>query len=234
MSEKSKDRLAITSWSSDDQPRYKLMHHGSHALSDSELLAILIVTGIRGQSAVDLGKCILRTVDGDFDKLARMNVKELMQFNGIGEAKAISILAALELGRRRLLGDRKIKVTVSDSKSAYDAMAPLLMDKPHEEFWLLLLSRSNQIIDRFCLSKGGISGTVVDPKLVFKKALEHLASGVILYHNHPSGQLKPSQADIDLTLKLKNAGDLLDIKVLDHLIITPEGYLSFADESLMP
>ncbi|MDH3245684.1 MAG: DNA repair protein RadC [Saprospiraceae bacterium] len=233
MTNKKKQNLAITAWSEDDQPRYRLKQHGSQTLSDSELLAILMRTGTSGLSAVDLGKHILKKVNGDLNQLARLSVKQLTQINGIGEAKAICILAALELGRRRDNQGQKERITITDSRSAYRAMSHLLIDKTQEEFWLVSLSRSNQVLNRKLISIGGVAGTVVDPKILFQQALEHLASGIILYHNHPSGRLKPSRADITLTQKLKQAGDLLDIKVLDHLIITHNGYLSFADEGLM-
>ena len=225
--------FSIKTWSADDQPRHKLREHGAERLSDSELLAILVGSGSREESAVDLCRRILHHVEGNLDRLARMTLKELMQFKGIGEAKAVTISAALEVGRRRQALDVKKGIKIVDSKSAYAMIAPLLADKSHEEFWALYLNRSHTVTDRVCISSGGVAGTVVDPKMVFKGAIQHLASAIILAHNHPSGQLKPSQPDIALTKKLSQAGLLLDINVLDHIIVSQHGYLSMADEGLM-
>jgi DNA repair protein RadC len=233
MPDKEKDSVSIKSWASEDQPRYKLLHKGAGSLSDSELLAILIRSGSTKESALELAKRILKSYAYDFSALGKLEANDLMKFSGIGEAKAITIMASLELGRRRQLTDIKAKPKITDSQSAYEAIAPLLMDKHREEFWLLLLNRSNLLLHRTCISQGGVSGTVVDAKLVFKSALDYLASGIILCHNHPSGQLNPSQADISLTRKLEAAGNVMDIKVLDHLIIGQQNYLSFADENLM-
>ncbi len=233
MPKKTKSTLSIKSWAEDDQPRYKLLHKGRQSLSDSELLAILIGTGTTDLSAVDLCKMIVASVESDLERLSRLSLGDLMKFKGIGEAKAITIAAALELGRRRQLTDTRQKPQIRDSMSAYEAIAPLLIDKNHEEFWVLYLNRSNQIIGRICVSMGGVAGTYVDPKVVFTKAVELLASSMILCHNHPSGQLKPSQEDIRLTRKLQEAGKVLDIMVADHLIIASQKYWSFADEGLM-
>jgi DNA repair protein RadC len=233
MPKKTKSTLSIKSWAEDDQPRYKLLHKGRQSLSDSELLAILIGTGTTDLSAVDLCKMIVASVESDLERLSRLTLGDLMKFKGIGEAKAITIAAALELGRRRQLTDTRQKPQIRDSMSAFEAIAPLLIDKNHEEFWVLYLNRSNQIIGRICVSMGGVAGTYVDPKVVFTKAVELLASSMILCHNHPSGQLKPSQEDIRLTRKLQEAGKVLDIMVADHLIIASQKYWSFADEGLM-
>ncbi len=233
MTNPDKPILSIKTWAEDDQPRYKLKHKGPSALSDSELLAILIGVGSQNETAVDLCRRILQSVDLSLDNLARLDLKRLMSFKGIGEAKAITITAALEIGRRRQLTNVSTKIGVRDSKSAFRALAPLLADKNHEEFWILLLSQSNVILDRSCISKGGVSGTLVDPRIVFRKAIDLLASGVILCHNHPSGQLKPSKKDLALTRKIKLAGDVLDVKVMDHLIIGSGSYFSFADEGLL-
>ncbi len=233
MPKKTKSTLSIKSWAEDDQPRYKLLHKGRQSLSDSELLAILIGTGTTDLSAVDLCKMIVASVESDLERLSRLSLGDLMKFKGIGEAKAITIAAALELGRRRQLTDTRQKPQIRDSMSAYEAIAPLLIDKNHEEFWVLYLNRSNQIIGRICVSMGGVAGTYVDPKVVFTKAVELLASSMILCHNHPSGQLKPSQEDIRLTRKLQEAGKVLDILVADHLIIASQKYWSFADEGLI-
>lgn len=223
----------ILSWAEEDRPREKLMLKGRAALSDAELIAILIGSGTRDLSAVDLSKIILQSTANNLNELARLTVKDLSKFKGIGEAKAISIVAALELGRRRKEQDRPQRTRITSSRDAYEEIKPHLLDKPHEEFWILLLNRANEVIRPVQISSGGVSGTVADPKLIFKKALEQLASALILVHNHPSGNLNPSQADKDLTRKLKDAGRLLDIPILDHLIFTDRTYLSFADEGLL-
>jgi DNA repair protein RadC len=233
MTKRTKTTLSIRAWAEDDQPRYKLLHKGRQSLSDSELLAILIGSGSTDLSAVDLCKMILASVERDLEALSRLSLADLMKFKGIGEAKAVTIAAALELGRRRQLTDIRQKPQIRDSASAWEAIAPLLIDKNHEEFWVMYLNRSNQIINRNCVSMGGVAGTYVDPKVVFSKAVELLASAIILCHNHPSGQLKPSQEDIRLTKKLQEAGKVLDITVMDHLIIAGQQYFSFADEGLM-
>jgi DNA repair protein RadC len=196
-------------------------------------LAILIGTGGVAQSAVELSREIVQSVDSDLEQLARLTLGDLMKFKGIGEAKAITIAAALELGRRRQMNIGKQKVLIKDSLSAYEAIAPHLLDKNHEEFWILYLNRSNRVIFRFCASVGGVAATYVDPKVIYAKAVELFASSLILCHNHPSGQLRPSSHDINLTRKLQEAGKVLDIVVADHLIIGDQSYLSFADEGLM-
>ncbi|WP_040005458.1 RadC family protein [Fibrisoma limi] len=223
----------ILSWAEEDRPREKLMLKGKAALSDAELIAILIGSGTTDMTAVDVSKIILQSVSNNLNDLARLSVKDLSKFRGIGEAKAISIVSALELGRRRKEQDRPQRARITCSRDAYNEMIPHLMDKPHEEFWILLMNRANEILRPVQISAGGISGTVADPKLIFKQAIEHLASSMILFHNHPSGNLTPSQADKDLTRKLKDAGRLLDIPVLDHLIFTDKAYFSFADEGLL-
>lgn len=227
------NKISIKAWAEEDRPREKLNAQGRRALSDAELIAILIGSGSRNESAVELSKRILHHYDNDLNKLGRASITELSKFKGIGEAKAISIIAALELGRRR--GDAEVKTpeTIIGSKSAYLVLRRHLVDLPHEEFWLLLLSRSNKLISKELISKGGLSGTLADPKIIFHIALQHQASSVILAHNHPSNNLKPSQQDIELTKKLHQAGKILDIGVLDHLIITDDGYFSFADEGLL-
>lgn len=220
-------------WAEEDRPREKLLLKGRGALSDAELVAILIGSGSRDLSAVDLSKLILSHVNNDLNQLAKLSVSELQKFKGIGEAKAISIVSALELGRRRKITETAKAPQIMSSKDAYELMKPELLDQPIEQFWIITLKRNNVIIQKRIISTGGISGTVADPKIIFNKALEDFASGIILVHNHPSGNLKPSQADIKLTEKLKNAGNLLDIPVLDHLIFTDDGYFSFADESML-
>tara|TARA_R110001592_G_scaffold1788_1_gene10607 strand:+ start:2186 stop:2875 length:690 start_codon:yes stop_codon:yes gene_type:complete len=225
--------LNILKWAEEDRPREKLLLKGKAALSDAELIAILIGSGSRELSAVDLSKKILSNSNHDLNTLAKQSVTELQQFKGIGEAKAISIVSALELGRRRKVFESAKKMKIGNSKDAYELMKAELMDQPVEQFWVIMLKRNNEVIQKRVISLGGVSGTVADPKVIFKKALEDLASGIILVHNHPSGNLKPSQADIKLTEKLKNAGNLLEIPVLDHIIFTDDGYYSFADESLI-
>nr|WP_315223659.1 DNA repair protein RadC [uncultured Flavobacterium sp.] len=221
----------ITNWSEDDRPREKLMLKGKSALSDAELIAILIGSGSRNESAVDLSKRILASVD-TLNSLGKMSLVQLTNFKGIGEAKAISIIAALELGRRRRAEDVGDLVKITSSKLVFEIMQPIIGELPHEEFWVLFLNNSNKVILKSQLSKGGISGTIVDVRLVFKLALETGATGLILCHNHPSGFLKPSEADIKITKTLKLAGDSLDVKVLDHLIITETKYYSFVDEGI--
>ena len=223
----------IQSWAEEDRPREKLMLKGKAALSEAELIAILINSGTVDLTAVDVAKIILKSVDNNLNELARLSIKDLSKFRGIGEAKAISVIAALELGRRRKEQDRPIRAKVTCSRDAYNEMIPHLSDKPHEEFWILLMNRANEILRPVHISTGGVSGTVADPKLIFKQAIEHLASSMILFHNHPSGNLTPSQADKDLTKKLRDSGRLLDIPVLDHLIFTDKAYYSFADEGIL-
>jgi DNA repair protein RadC len=223
----------IQSWAEEDRPREKLTLKGKAALSEAELIAILINSGTVDLTAVDVAKIILKSVGNNLNDLARLSIKDLSKFRGIGEAKAISIIAALELGRRRKEQDRPQRARVTCSRDAYNEMIPHLIDKPHEEFWILLMNRANEILRPVQISAGGVSGTVADPKIIFKQALEYLASSMILFHNHPSGNLTPSQADKDLTRKLKDAGKLLDIPVLDHLIFTDKAYYSFADEGIL-
>lgn len=225
--------LNILSWAEEDRPREKLLLKGKAALTDAELIGILIGSGTRSISAVDLSKLILNHIGNDLNALAKLSVVDLQKFKGIGEAKAISIVSALELGRRRKESYSQKKVRISSSDDAYQLMKPELLDLAYEVFWVILLNRANQVIKKHPISIGGVSGTVVDPKIIFKAALDNLACSLILVHNHPSGNLKPSQADIKLTKKMKDAGTLLEIPVLDHLIFTDEGYLSFADEGMM-
>lgn len=232
MSENS-NSFSIKNWSQDDQPREKLRDKGKSVLSDAELVAILIGSGSREESAVDLCKRILASVDNNLNALGKLSIKQLMEFKGIGEAKAITIAAAMELGRRRRLEDAVQLDKITSSRSVFDLMQPIIGELPHEEFWILYLNNSNKVIQKNQLSKGGITGTLVDVRLVLKSALEVGATALILCHNHPSGTLKPSQADKDVTHKLKTAAQSLDIKVLDHLIITENTYFSFADEAML-
>jgi len=225
--------LNIKDWSPEDRPREKLLQKGTSALTEAELIAILIGSGTVKASAVELAKKILLLGNNSLNELARLTVKDLMKIKGIGEAKAITIVAALELGRRRKEQDPAEKPKINSSKDAFDLLKGDFMDLPHEEFWVLLLNRANRVINKKRISGGGVSGTVADPKIIFKLALEELASGFIVAHNHPSGNLTASQSDLDLTRKLKESGKLLEIQLLDHLIITNQKYFSFADEGLI-
>lgn len=222
----------IRNWSEDDKPREKLMLKGKSALSDAELIAILIGSGSRNESAVDLSKRILSSVANNLNALGKLSMAQLMNFKGIGEAKAISIMAAMELGRRRRAEEAVELTKITSSKSVFEIMQPIIGELPHEEFWILYLNNSNKVISKAQLSVGGITGTLVDVRLVFKMALEKGATSLILCHNHPSGTLIPSDADKQITKKLKIAGDSLEIKVLDHLIVTETKYFSFVDEGI--
>ena len=219
----------IKEWAEDDRPREKLLQKGKTVVSDAELIAILIGTGNRHESAVGLSKKILASVGNNLVALGKLSVQQLTEFKGIGEAKAITIVSALELGRRRRSEEGIVLDKIATSKSVFEIMQPLIGELPHEEFWILYLNNSNKIVMKSQLSKGGITGTVVDVRLVFKKALENNAVSIIVCHNHPSGILQPSDADKQITEKLKEAGKNLDIRLLDHLIITEKGYYSFAD-----
>jgi DNA repair protein RadC len=227
------EKLTIKSWAEDDRPREKLLSKGRTALSDAELIAILIGSGNKDESAVELSKRILASIQNNLNELAKLSIQDLMKFKGIGEAKAISIAAALELGRRRKEQNNTGKVRITTSKGAFDVFYPLVADLPHEEFWVLLLSRSNEIISKNRISSGGVSGTVADTRLIFKQAIEMLATSVIFCHNHPSGNTNPSDADIKLTNRLKQAGEIMEIKVIDHIIIGGKDYFSFADEGIL-
>jgi len=223
---------SIANWSEDDRPREKLVLKGRDALSNSELIAILIGSGSRNESAVDLSKRILAS-SGNLNSLAKLSIQQLMNFKGIGQAKAVAIVAALELGRRQRSEDTvHFKNKITSSKVVFEIMRPIIGELPHEEFWVLFLNNSNKVISKSQLSKGGITGTIVDVRLVFKLALENGATSLILCHNHPSGNLDPSEADKQITTKLKTGGESLDVKVLDHLIITETNYYSFVDEGI--
>ena len=225
--------FSIKYWSQDDQPREKLRDKGRSSLSDAELIAILIGSGSTQESAVSLSQRILASVDFNLSELGKLSIKQLMEFKGIGEAKAISIAAAMELGRRRRGEEALEKQKITSSISVFELMQPIIGELPHEEFWIIYVNNSNKVIQKQLLSKGGITGTLVDVRLVMKNALEVGATGLILVHNHPSGTLKPSEADKQLTQKLKTASHSLDIKVLDHLIVTEKAYFSFADENML-
>jgi len=232
MSSKRKS-ISIKNWKEDDRPREKLVLKGKNALSDAELIAILIGSGSRDESALDLAKRILIFTTNNLNQLAKLSATDLTQFKGIGEAKAITIITALELGRRRRLEEALQRPKITSSKAVFDIMQPIIGELPHEEFWAMYLNNSNKIIYKDQLSSGGITGTLVDIRILFKKALELSSVAIILCHNHPSGSLKPSKSDLDLTKKIQEAGNNLDIKILDHLLITEKAYFSFADSNLI-
>jgi len=225
--------FSIKNWSQDDQPREKLLYKGKTTLSDAELVAILIGSGNRAENAVALSQRILLAANNSLSELGKLSVKQLMAFKGIGEAKAITIAAAMELGRRRRGEAALEKKKIVSSASVFELMQPIIGELSHEEFWIIYLNNANKVIQKKQLSKGSITGTLVDVRLALKTALELSATGIILVHNHPSGTLNPSKADKKLTTKMKTAAESLDIKVLDHLIITEKAYFSFADETLL-
>jgi len=225
--------LKITDWAVEDRPREKLIQKGTSSLSDAELLAILISSGTKEKSAVDLGRELLGIVNNNLNSLGKLTIADLKKLRGIGTARAVTIMAALELGRRRKLAEVPDIPQIKCSKDVADIFQPLLSDLLHEEFWILFLNRSNKVTNRMKLSQGGISGTVTDVRMVMKKAIECLASGIIVCHNHPSGNLNPSESDTRITQKIKEAGNLMDIQLLDHLIISDKDYYSFADNGLL-
>lgn len=226
-------RPSIKEWAVEDRPREKLLTKGTRSLSEAELLAILIGSGNSKESAVELSRRILLAVNNDLSVLSKKDASYLLKFRGIGEAKAVNIMAALELGRRRKENGASVKTVIANSSDAANYFRPLLEDLPHEEFWVLLLNRSNTVIDKFMVSQGGVTGTVIDVKLILKIALEKLACSLILCHNHPSGNVLASEADKKVTKKIKDAAELMEISVLDHVIIAHDQYLSFADEALL-
>ena len=225
--------IKISQLAEEDRPREKLLLKGRSALTDAELIAILIGSGTPSVSAVDLSKHILGNVNYDLRALAKLSIQDLKKFKGIGEAKAISIIAAMELARRRKDSEPVVKPKISSSQDIYDLMRPELLDEQVEYFYLILLNRGNQVTKKYLVSQGGTAGTVVDPKIVFKIALEHLAQSIILVHNHPSGNLSPSEQDKRLTQRLVKVGRELDLPVLDHVIFTDSGYFSFADDGIL-
>jgi DNA repair protein RadC len=225
--------IKITDWAVEDRPREKLIQKGTSSLSDAELLGILISSGTKEKSAVDLGRELLTLANNNLNSLGKLTIADLKKLHGIGPARAVTIAAALELGRRRKLAESPEVLQIKCSKDVADIFQPILSDLAHEEFWILFLNRSNRVINRMKLSQGGISGTVTDVRMVMKKAIEYLASGIIVCHNHPSGNLNPSESDTKITLKIKEAGTLMDIQLLDHLIISDKDYYSFADNGLL-
>jgi DNA repair protein RadC len=229
---KRKNSSSIKHWNEKDRPRERMLLHGKNVLSDSELLAIILGSGNKEDSAVSLSKKILINVDHDLTKLSKLSISELTQFKGIGKAKAISIAAALELGKRRKTTIQN-RTKILSSNSVFELMYPKIGDLPHEEFWVIYVNNSNKVLQTKQISKGGITGTLVDVRLVLKTALELGAVAILLAHNHPSGSLIPSEPDKKITMKLKQAGESMDIRVLDHIIITEKTYFSFADEQLL-
>ncbi|MEI6821378.1 MAG: DNA repair protein RadC [Bacteroidota bacterium] len=228
------NKISIKNWAEDDRPREKMQLKGKNSLSDAELIAILIGSGNRNESAVELSKRILGTVNDNLIELSKLSINDLVKnFKGIGEAKAISIIAALELGKRRRSSEIIIKEKISTSKDSFELLHALVSDSQYEEFWIVLLNKAHKIIKTLNISEGGIAGTVADPKKIYKIALENNACSIILCHNHPSGNIKPSDNDIRLTKKLKDAGAMLDIQVIDHIIIGDDTYYSFADEGIL-
>lgn len=222
--------LKIKEWAVEDRPREKLLKKGIHSLSNAEIIALLIGSGTKNESAVELSKRILKNANNNLNELGKLGVNELIKNKGIGEAKAITIIAALELGKRRKISEILEKKKVTQSNDVFEFFQPVLGDLPHEEFWILLLNRANRIIEKKKISQGGVSGTVIDVKVILKHAIENLSSSLILCHNHPSGNKTPSTADNTITRKLVEAGDIMDIKVLDHIIIADTAYYSYADE----
>ncbi len=222
--------LTIKDWAVEDRPREKLVKKGVQSLSDAEIIALLIGSGTRNESAVELSKKVLKSANNNLNELGKLNIRDLTKMKGIGDAKAITILAALELGRRRKISEIIIKKKITQSKDVFELFQPTIGDLPHEEFWILLLNRSNRIIEKIKISQGGVSGTVIDVKIILKHAVEKLASSIILCHNHPSGNKTPSSADDAITNKLKNGAELLDIQVIDHIIVADVEYFSYADE----
>ena len=225
--------IRISALAEEDRPREKLLLRGKSHLSDAELIAILIGSGTKSLSAVDLSRHILKSVGNDLSQLARLSVNDLKKFKGVGEAKAISIVSALELGRRRRSTEPQKKRKISSSSDVYELMRQELLDETIEFFFVLFLNRNNLVIKKQLISQGGTSATIADPKVIFKYAMESLANAIILVHNHPSGNLKPSASDINLTKKLCLVGKNLELPVLDHVIFTDLGYFSFADEGMI-
>jgi DNA repair protein RadC len=224
---------SIKEWAVEDRPREKMMAKGIRSLSDAELIAILIGSGNMEESAVEVSRRILSSAKNNLNELGKKSISDLQKFKGIGPAKAITIAAAMELGRRRKESEPDEKPKITTSADAALIFKPLLSDLPHEEFWVLFLNRNNLVLDKMMVSKGGLTGTIIDVRIILKTALEKLACSLILCHNHPSGNLNPSEPDKEITRKLKEAGKHMDIPVLDHLIIANDAYFSFADEGLL-
>ncbi len=225
--------MSIKFLAEDDRPREKFLLKGRNSLSDSELLAIIMGSGSRDETAVELARKILASVDNNWHQLSLLTIKDLTKFKGVGEVKAISIATALEIGKRRASQEIPEKPQISSSNDAYQILKFHLAELRTEEFWAIFLNQSNKVIHISQLTQGGINQSIVDIRILFKNALDHFATGIIVAHNHPSGNLKPSSEDIHITKKIKEAGNLMNIQLLDHLIITQNSYLSFADENLL-
>jgi DNA repair protein RadC len=226
-------KLSIKSWAEIDRPREKLRLKGKQSLSDAELIAILLGSGNRTQSAVELAQHILHASDNNLVKISRQSITDLIKFKGIGEAKAVSVIAALELGRRRQAEGPLDRIKIRSSQDAFNIFNPILSDLPYEEFWVVLLNQNNRVLSRHLIGRGGISGTAADIRLIFKTAIEHFATGIIICHNHPSGSVNPSQQDKKLTHQILESGKILTISLLDHIIIGDKGYFSFADSGIL-
>jgi DNA repair protein RadC len=225
--------VTIKNWAVEDRPREKMLLKGIQSLSNAELIAVMIRSGSRDQSAVDLARQVLYTAGNDLDKLGRYDVHELKKIKGIGEAKAVTILAALELGRRRMSSSADDGGRITCSSDIFNLMYPLVGDIAYEEFWIIMLSRSNKPVEKKKISQGGISGTVTDIRIIMKSAIDNLSCSLVLCHNHPSGNIKPSEADISITRKIKESAGMMDITLLDHVIIAGRNYFSFADEGMI-
>lgn len=223
-------KRSIKDWLVNDRPREKFIQKGSEYLSDTELLAILIRSGTQDRSALVVAQEVLRLVDGNLSLLAKLEIKDLLTVKGIGNAKAITLMTALELGKRRRLSKVVNRFKIASSHDAFDLMKPLLEDLAIEQFWVLYLNNANKVLSKQKISDGGMTATVVDVRLILKRALELNATALILCHNHPSGTLIPSKADAVITDKIKKAAQYMDIQVLDHLIVTDQSYFSFADQ----
>jgi DNA repair protein RadC len=225
--------MNIKSLAEEERPREKLAIKGKQSLSDTELLAIILGSGSKSESSITLAQRILSSVNHNWNELAKLSIRDLCKFNGVGKVKAIEIITSLEIGRRKSLQQALKKVSISSSKDAFNILQPIIGDLMIEEFWVIYLSRSNKIVSKEKISQGGITGTMVDNRLIFKKALELNAVSLIISHNHPSGNIQPSNSDIQITQEIKKAGELLNITLMDHLIITQTAYFSFADENLL-
>jgi len=224
---------SIKNWAVDDRPREKMINKGTVSLSDAELIAILLRTGNRDKSAVELAREILDANSNNLNLLGKQDISHFKKFKGIGQDKAVEIIAALELGRRRKLAEIPEYKSITSSKDAFSMFEHMLADLSHEEFWVALLNRANHVTDIFKISQGGTAGTVMDVKIIMKRALEKLAHGILISHNHPSGNNKPSDADRQITHKLRDAAKLFDITLLDHIIVANKQYYSFADEGML-
>ena len=225
--------MRIKSLAEDDRPREKFLLKGKASVSDSELLAIIMGSGNREESAVELARRILKSVENNWHRLSQLSIKDLMKFKGVGEAKAISIATALEIGNRKSQQEVLERQQISSSKDIFEILQPHLSDLPTEEFWAVFLNHQNKILYKTCLFRGGIASSVADVRVIFKTALEHFSTRIVIAHNHPAGSLKPSQQDIAITNKIKDAGKLLEIELLDHIIIAQNKFYSFKEEGIL-